>query len=184
MTQIKVTLLSLLTMATLASGAQSLNNNWNTELKEALRQFTACGGGADCAQYSGKSVQTVYKVNDFYSSQQDRYMQVVEIVDFLKSSNQWKMLGHAYQQDVLKEAQERANSKKAVIAVYQDDDDASHLAVILPGELHASGSWGLQVPNSASFLKIDPARSYIGKGLSYAFAKHHLKNVVIFARDY
>src|SRR5690606_8627590 len=148
MTQIKVTLLSLLTMATLASGAQSLNNNWNTELKEALRQFTACGGGADCAQYSGKSVQTVYKVNDFYSSQQDRYMQVVEIVDFLKSSNQWKMLGHAYQQDVLKEAQGRANSKKAVIAVYQDDDDASHLAVILPGELHASGSWGLQVPNS------------------------------------
>ena len=183
MIRFKVTLLPVFVVACIASGAQSLNSNWNSDLSEALRQFTACEG-IDCAQYSGKALQTVYKVNDFYSPQQKRYMQPMEIVDFLENSSQWRMLGHAYEQDVLKEAQQHANSKKAVVAIYHDASDASHLALILPGELHASGSWGLQVPNSASFLRIDPARSYIGKGLSYAFAKHHLKNVVIFARSY
>ena len=184
MTQIKVMLLQLLLVAGFVSGAQSLNSNWNPELTEILRQFTACDESIDCSQYSGKSLQAVYKINDFYSSQQARYMQGVEIVDFLKGNSQWKMLGHAYQQDVLKEAQQHANNKKAVVAVYHDSNGASHMALILPGELHASGSWGLQVPNSASFLLADPARSYVGKGLSYAFAKHHLKDVVIFARSY
>lgn len=184
MTKIKVMLLPLMIVAGFVSGAQSINSNWNSELTEILRQFTACDESLDCSQYSGKALHTVYKVNDFYSSQQDRFMQGAEIVEFLKGSSQWKMLGHAYQQDVLKEAQQHANSKKAVVALYQDNNGASHVALILPGELQASGSWGIQVPNSASFLLTDPARSYVGKGLSYAFAKHHLKDVVIYARSF
>lgn len=184
MTGIKVMLLPLMLVAGFVSGAQSLNNNWSSELTEILRQFTACDESIDCSQFSGKSLHSVYKVNDFFSSQQKRYMQGLEIVDFLKGSTKWKMIGHAYQQDVLKEAQQHANNKMAVVALYHDDSGASHVALILPGELQASGSWGLQVPNSASFLLADPARSYVGKGLSYAFAKHHLKDVVIFVRSY
>lgn len=184
MTKIKMMLLPLMLVAGFVSGAQSLNSNWNSELTEILRQFTACDESIDCAEYSGKSLNSVYKVNDFYSTQLDRYMHGIEIVDFLKSSSKWKMLGHAYQQDVLKEAQQHANGKKAVVALYHDGNGSSHVALILPGELQASGSWGLQVPNSASFLLTDPARSYVGKGLSYAFAKHHLKDVVIFTRIY
>lgn len=184
MTRIKMMLLPLMLVTGFVSGAQSLNTNWSTELSEILRQFTACDESIDCAQYSGKSLNSVYKVNDLYSPQQDRYMQGGEIVDFLESSPKWQLLGHAYKQDVLNEAQQHANSKKAVVALYHDNNGASHMALILPGELQASGSWGLQVPNSASFLLADPARSYVGKGLSYAFAKHHLKDVVIFARSY
>lgn len=184
MKNFKTTLLFLFLTLSITSGAQSLNSNWSADLTEALRQFTTCSGGSECAQYAAKSLQTVYKLGDFFLAQSDRYMHVSEIAAFLNDSKQWKMLGHAYEQDVLKEAQQYANGKKAVVALYVSSDGAGHLALILPGELHPSGSWGLSVPNSASFLSVDPAKSYVGKGLSYAFAKHHLKDVVIFARDY
>ena len=74
--------------------------------------------------------------------------------------------------------------KKAVVALYMTPSGAGHVAIILPGELQPSGSWGLNVPNSASFLMMEPQRSYVGKGLSYAFAKTHLKDVVLYARNY
>lgn len=184
MTQIKVTLLPLLLAVSIISGAQTINNNWNSDLAEALQEFTTCEGGPDCAQFSAKSLKTVYKLNDFYSAEENRYMRTSEIAAFLNSSKQWKMLGHAYEQEALKEAQQYANGKKAVVALYLSPDGAGHVALIIPGELHPSGSWGLSVPNSASFLAVDPEKSYVGKGLSYAFAKHHLKDVVIFARSY
>lgn len=109
---------------------------------------------------------------------------VSEIANFLQGSDQWKMLGRGYDQKALVEAQTNANAKKAVIAVYMNSDGIGHIAIILPGELQPSGSWGLNVPNSASFLLMEPQRSYVNKGLSYAFAKSHLKDVVLYVRAY
>ncbi|MDV3310272.1 MAG: hypothetical protein LOY03_15805 [Cyclobacteriaceae bacterium] len=164
--------------------AQTLNNNWTSDLEAELREFTSCDDDMDCAEFSGKALQVVYKLNDFYQPQQKRFMHVGEIIAFLQDNKSWTMLGPAYKQDVLNQAQQHANSKKAVIAVYSGTNGVGHVALILPGDLQASGSWGLNVPNSASFLTVEPAKSYIGKGLSYAFTKNHLKDVVIFARKY
>ena len=111
-------------------------------------------------------------------------MMVSEIASFVGESNQWTMLGHGYEQKALAEAQTNANAKKAVIAVYMNEAGAGHVALILPGDLQPSGSWGLNVPNSASFLLMEPQRSYVGKSLSYAFAKNHLRDVVIYTRNY
>ena len=80
-------------------------------------------------------------------------------------------------------AQELANNKTAVVAVYMKSDQDGHVSIILPGQLNPSGSWGFSVPNSASFFVNDPNKSYIGKGLSYAFTKSMLKDVVLFARN-
>ncbi|MFO7256280.1 MAG: hypothetical protein DIU61_001215 [Bacteroidota bacterium] len=171
-------------LATILCNAQTLNNNWTSDLETDLREFTSCDDDMDCSEFSGKALQTVYKLNDFYQPKEKRYMRVSEIIAFLQESTSWTKLGPAYQQSILNQAQEYANNKKAVIAVLPGANGVGHVALILPGELQASGSWGLSVPNSASFLTIDPAKSYVGKGLSYAFTKNHLKDVVIFARNY
>ncbi|HEX5168016.1 MAG TPA: hypothetical protein VFW11_02500 [Cyclobacteriaceae bacterium] len=173
---------------TVITHGQNLNSNWNSELTTSLQHFIDCKSksdeNAECAKYIAESLQTVYKVNDFYSSRLGRYLMVAEIAKFLNETNQWTMLGHGYEQKALADAQNNANAKKAVIAVYMNETGSGHVALILPGDLQPSGSWGLNVPNSASFLLMEPQRSYVGKGLSYAFAKNHLKDVVLYARNY
>ena len=178
------TLISFLLFTSIVCDAQNLNNNWTSDLETELREFTSCDDDMDCYEFSGKALQTVYKLNDFYRPQEKRFLRVSEIIALVQDSKSWTMLGPAYKQDVLKQAQQHANGKKAVIAVYTGSNGLGHVALILPGELQASGSWGLRVPNSASFLTAEPAKSYVGKGLSYAFTKQHLKDVVIFTRNY
>jgi len=177
-------LLPAILITSILCSAQTLNSNWMSDLETELKEFTSCDDDMDCSESSRRALQTVYKVNDFYQPQEKRFMRVSEIIIFLQDSKSWTKLGPAYQQNILSQAQEYANNKKAVIAVYPGVNGAGHVALILPGELQASGSWGLSVPNSASFLTIDPSKSYVGKGLSYAFTKNHLKDVVIFARNY
>ena len=168
------------------SYGQTLNNNWEQELAASLKQFMKCtnSGGTACNNYVGESLTKVYKVNDFYSSKLGRYMMVSEIEKYLAEEGKWTLLGHVYDQKTLTEAQQSANSKKAVVALYTNDEGIGHISLILPGELHTSGSWGLKVPNSASFFANQPENSYIGKGLSYAFGKNMIKDVVLYVRNY
>jgi hypothetical protein len=185
---LKTVYCSITLLTAIQSSGQTLNANWNNDLNRSLQEFMACENStkanSECVKYVGESLQTVYKVNDFYSTELGRHMMVSEIVDYLVESVQWTRIGHGYEQAALAEAQNTANAKKAVIAVYMNTAGAGHVALILPGDLQRSGSWGLDVPNSVSFLMMEPQRSYVGKGLSYAFAKNHLKDVVIYARKY
>ncbi len=107
-----------------------------------------------------------------------------EIATFLKDNKQWSSLGHSYDQKVLADAQDRANAKKAVVAVYMNNEGLGHVVIITPGSLQRSGSWGLDVPNVASFFATQPDRSFVDKSLSFAFAKNMMKDVVIYARNY
>jgi len=164
--------------------AQNLNQNWNEELTNELAAFKQCKPGDEdpCSNSIGESFNIVYKVKDFYSSASGRYMTGTEIDNFLQSSSQWTKLGIGYDQAVLTKAQELANSKKAVLAVYMGEDNLGHVSIILPGELTTSGSWGLKVPNSASFFMNSPQRSYVNKALSYAFTRNMIKDVVLYSR--
>ena len=171
------------------SYGQGINNNWRQTLNNELHQFKACRNTATvgvnpCSKYLGSTLSTVYKINDFYSKELQRYMVVSEIYEFLKNNQRWTLLGHAYEQNALSKAQTYANSKKAAVAVYLNKDGTGHVSLILPGELSSSGSWGFKVPNSASFFINGTENSYIDKGLSYAFERVLIKDVLIYGRNY
>jgi len=179
----------ILMIITSEAYAQNFNNDWKTKLSNALAEFQSCDDGTStgvspCNKFIGQSVKTVYNIDDFYSESLGRYMLVSEISDFVDKNDQWQVLGPAYDQEALKEAQERANSKQAVVAIYLNEDNIGHMSLILPGDLKPSGSWGFQVPNSASFFPTNPENSYIGKSLSYAFGRSHIKDVKLYVRNY
>lgn len=166
---------------------QSVNANWKQELKTNLDKFLECtttGDKATCSSYAGESLKIVYKVDDFYNKKAGRYMTASEISEYLKTSGSWSSIGQSYDQQVLNRAAEMANSRKAVVAVYNNASNVGHIVLITPGEMTTSGSWGLKVPAAASFFVIEPAKSFTDKGLSFAFSKQMLKDVTIYVRKY
>jgi hypothetical protein len=173
---------------TLSSYGQSLNENWEQDLANSMTQFMNCAttspDKSQCSSFISESLVKVYKVNAFYSDKLKRHLQIYEISKSMIDGGSWTLLGYAYDQKALNEAQKCANANKAVIAVYTTVSGGKHIALILPGKLDYSGSWGFNVPNSASFFFDDPAKSYVGKGLSYAFAKNMIKDVALYCRKY
>lgn len=175
--------------SSITSPAQGIHATWQKDLTALMDQFLSCTSSSTdtypCSAYITESVAKVYKLNGaLYSEKSKRYLHLKEVSKQLLETNQWTLIGHAYDQKTLTEAQELANAKKAVIAVYTTPEGVSHVAVILPGELQFSGTWGFQVPNSASFVLSDPSKSYVGKGLSYAFARNMIKDVTLYSKKY
>lgn len=168
--------------------AQQPNKNWQRDLNLALEQFQTCeqdnaSGISPCNKFIGGALKIVYQVDDFYSKAMGRHMLVSEIAAFLQNNGNWTLLGKGYEQQALAKAQEQANAGKAVVAIYLNQEGLGHLSIILPGELKQSGTWGFQVPNSASFFMNDPTKSYVSKGLSYAYERPLLNGVMIYARN-
>lgn len=185
-----ITIIILVTLILTSPGlnAQGINSKWKEDLTALMGKFVSCmGGGTDkaaCSAYIGESIAKTYKLNGIYSEKQKRYLQMAELNKALSDPAKWTSLGHAYDQKVLDEAQQQANAGKAVVAMYTTPEGVSHIALILPGDLSYSGTWGFKVPNSASFVMVDHAKSYVGKGLSYAFTRGMLKDVVLYAKKY
>jgi hypothetical protein len=171
-----------------ASHGQTLNNNWKQDLDSAMKEFLSCQATTDvnspCNKFLGESLNTVYRINDFYSQSLGRYMVAAEIAKYLKSSEQWSLLGPCYDQKTLTQAQEHANARKAVVAVYTTASGGGHIVLITPGALQSSGSWELSVPTATSFFLSQPDRSFINKGLSFAFGKILMKDILIYTRKY
>ena len=181
-------ILASILCGTLSSHGQSLNENWEQDLANSMTEFMNCATTSSeksqCSSFISESITKVYKVNPFYSDKLKRHLQIYEISKSMIDGGQWTLLGNAYEQKALNVAQQSANAGKAVIAVYTTATGGRHIALILPGKLEYSGSWGFNVPNSASFFFDDPAKSYVGKGLSYAFAKNMIKDVALYCRKY
>ena len=173
-------------LASVAYG-QGINSAWKTELNSSLQQFLNCQnsttGNSECIQYMGESLKKIYKVNDFYSTKSGRYMTASEISIYLKESQKWKVIGPSYEQKTLAIAQDMANSGKPVVAVYINSTGIGHVVVITPGQLQPSGSWGLNVPNVVSFFPSQPDKSFVDKGLSFAFGKNLMKDIMIYGRN-
>lgn len=176
-----------LLVVSVANG-QEPNKNWRQDLKGHLQEYLACentvaNGINPCNKFLSSALTTVYKVNDFYSKELGRHMLVSEMAQYLQNSKQWTLLGRGYEQKALRQAQEYANSGKAAVAIYLNEEGIGHMAVILPGEMKPSGTWGFHVPNSASFFTTAPEKSYIDKGLSYAYERPLLKGVLLYGRN-
>jgi hypothetical protein len=187
MSNIKIIILIIICAFPYSLLSQSLNPNWKQELNNSLQQFLQCQQASDntsCNKYLGESINTVYKINDFYSDKLGRHLLATEISQYLKGNNKWTLLGHAYDQKVLTQAQENANAKKAVVAVYMNPSSIGHVVLVTPGQLISSGSWGLNVPNTASFFISHADKSFIDKGLSFAFGKNLMKDILIYRRNY
>ena len=105
-----------------------------------------------------------------------------EIQEHLEENSQWQLFGKGDDQAALQQAQELAYCKKAVIAIYLNEDRIGQLSYIIPGELSPSGSWGMRVPNSATFNASAPEKSYTEKGLSYSFPRRLIPHVLIYIR--
>jgi hypothetical protein len=183
----KLFYVGVLVLSMASAYGQSVNPNWKQDLKSNLDKFLECtttGDRATCSSFVGESLKVVYKVDDFYNKKAGRYMTTAEISEYLKTSGSWSSLGQSYDQQVLDRAGDLANSRKAVVAVYNNASNIGHAVLITPGEMTASGSWGLKVPAAASFFVIEPAKSFTDKGLSFAFSKQMLKDVTIYTRKY
>lgn len=180
--------IALVVCCSFSSYGQTLNENWEQELTNSMTEFMNCAttspDKSQCSSFISQSLAQVYKVNAFYSDKLKRHLKIYEISKSMIDGGQWTLLGYAYEQKALNEAQQSANASKAVIAVYTTATGGKHIALILPGKLDYSGSWGFNVPNSASFFFDDPAKSYVGKGLSYAFAKNMIKDIALYCRKY
>ncbi len=168
--------------------AQKANQHWLQDLNRDLQQFMVCESGPvnginPCNKFIGNALRTVYNINDFYSRDLGRHLLVSEISSYLNGNPNWTLLGRGYEQQALTAAQAHANAGKAVVAIYLNQEGLGHLSIILPGELKTSGTWGFQVPNSASFFITDPGKSYVGKGLSYAYERPLLNGVLLYARN-
>jgi hypothetical protein len=166
--------------------SQSANQSWKKDLAESFKAFIECtnstGEKYQCSSFIGESIAKVYNTNAFFSDKLSRFLQINEISKSVVETGQWNQIGYAYDQKALDKAQDEANGKKAVIAVYMTPNGIGHIAVILPGKLQYSGSWGFNVPNAASFLFNDSEKSFVDKGLSYAFSKNMIKDVILYAR--
>jgi hypothetical protein len=163
----------------------SFTGDWKTSMTTMLNDFQTCKSankGAECKTYVAKAIKTIYGVNDFDAAGKPGGMLDVNgVANYIKKSSNWKMLGDATSQDILKQAQDDANANKAVVAIMVSDNGADHISVIAPGSLVKCGKIGLSCPNSVSFFINSPDKSYIGKPLAYSFKT--LDGIKIYARN-
>jgi hypothetical protein len=179
------TLLATMFICSVSYG-QSLNKNWKEDLTSTLEKFITCAATESdrtvCTAFIQESLASVYKLDVLYVEASNTQSATSGRVT--NKGGQWSMLGMAFDQKALESAQRSANENKAVISVYNPAGaGVKHIALILPGDLQYSGSWGYNVPNSASFFITTPDKSYVNKGLSYAFAKSMLLNVTLYVRN-
>ena len=151
-------------------------------LKEIEKDYYACYDGkkvgdADCIHFTSEAICRFYEIDDFKNG--DTYESYKVIRDKIASlSVDWDYVGDAGDQKALEEAQDLANTGRAVVAL--DPDKNYHVAVILPGNLKKSGTWGLECPNSASYFR-HKIKAYFNKPLSHSYSSP--KGIKIYARN-
>ncbi|QSE98480.1 hypothetical protein [Fulvivirga lutea] len=162
------------------------SNGWQQKIAAIEKEFQQCMSSENkntCQGYIGMAMQEVYKSSDLKDPASNEYLSFSEIKRLVKESDKWQMVGHAYDQEALKKAQSMANEGKPVVAVFTGDTDAeTHVSLILPGDLAASGSWGMRVPDVTAFFTHNPSSSFSKKSMSYAYTKKMTLQIVLYAK--
>ena len=130
-----------------------------------------------CNYFVANVLYIGFELSDFINN--DNVMSAEQIFNYVRSEQQWKLLGSADQQAALEIAQSKANLGYPVIAV-----ENSHIAIIVPGQMSRSSSWKLNVPNSASFMLDDVSRSYSSKPLSFAWKSTDKYKIQLYWREF
>jgi hypothetical protein len=110
--------------------------------------------------------------------------------DALSQSTDWTAMGLvANPMQVLQDAQDAANNGKLVLAVYKNPDPAQpgHIALVVPGVLVDSTTWGTKVPAIAQAGPKQPCSSvaadksvFASIALSCGFGANRLPNMELF----
>ncbi|MDA2935028.1 PKD domain-containing protein [Acidobacteria bacterium AH-259-D05] len=150
--------------------------DWVQDQLVACRESDLASDRRPCHQFAAQALEKVYSVIDFKSG--GKYLRPSQMRDYITAhQGEWVAIGPATDQQALEIAQSRANEGVPVIAV-----SPLHAAFILPGQLTPSGSWQLEVPNSASFFPKNPLISYVARGLSHAWRKADSMDVKLYYR--
>jgi hypothetical protein len=185
------------------SGCTNINApetvSWTNTLLNAIAEDAFCSQASSdaafaatsaCNIFVGRVLQKVYSVSDFVvtPSRPDRpFYTANEIATLLKSGvwSGWSELGNADDQDNLSQAKALADSEKLVVAVWQNPNQnaAGHIALIGPGPLTPSGSWGLNTPVAASFVLNRPLKAFLGQPLACAFGSDKTADVHLWAKQ-
>lgn len=89
----------------------------------------------------------------------------------------WEKVGAANQQQVLNKAQ--ANANKGIPTLAVSGSGTKSIAIVVKGELAHSNSMGLDCPSVAVFRPRRFKKSFVGKGINYAWS--NLDDVVIYS---
>lgn len=138
-----------------------------------------------CNVFVGQAISDMFGIDDFkQNGSATGFYDANTIVTNLFTiwSDKWENLGTGDSQDALGKAQDAANSNRCVIAVWQNPTSGApgHLALILPGQLSASTSWGLNVPNAANFAMNAPSLNFVCDKLSRGFGADKMGSVILF----
>jgi hypothetical protein len=166
----------------------------DTTLEGKLRTLFQCIDTSDPTEYGlidatacnwfvGKSLETAWSFSDFKNG--DGYFTANELADRLAGGqfSHWTALGTGNTQEANDNAASRAKNGNPVIAAWRSAGAIGHVALIIPGNLAYSSSWGLNVPRSASISLNDVNSSYIGCRLSNAFSADKKSSVKYYYRD-
>ncbi len=169
---------SLITLMALWITMPLPESDWEKSIDQVKSAFIECTkSSSGCEAYTFQALEVVYPDQSSFDFTDNH-----SFYSTVKSANSWELLGAAYSQPVLSAAQKHANEGHAVVAIYLDkNDEPLHIAVILPGELQNSGSWGMLVPQAVSLPDFNPDNAFTRKPLSYAFEKRALLSLKIFA---
>jgi hypothetical protein len=162
--------------------------DWKADVERMLQEFLSCATPIDdrspCNVFLARALDRVYRIREFGDpARPETIMRANEIADFVAARpDQWVALGNGDSQSALDQAQGYANRGKAIIAVWKNPaaGGVGHVALILPGDQANSASWGLRVPNSASFSLDRPADSYVGGPLSKSFSNQKKAQVKLY----
>ena len=162
------------------------NTIWADAMDWASARLADCKALADrelavaCEGFTAEALAEVYAIDEFLrGDERPTGRQILERLE--RADSGWVLLGPASEQQALEAAQARANDGLPVVAAYAGGW-RGHAALVLPGSGYPSQTWGLRVPNSASFFASRAERSYIGKSLSFAFGKDIKDRVMIYYR--
>jgi hypothetical protein len=157
-------------------------------LKSLLGTLMSCRTAIDdhtaCNVFVARGTKLCFGIRDFCKPgdgiEDETYPSANEIAE--QAKQHWHLIGPAGQQLNLNRAQAYANGGRPVIAVRSVPGDHGHVCLILPGELTHSSTWGLKVPNSASFRLDDVKGCYVGGRLSKAFGADKKDTVLLYQR--
>lgn len=152
----------------------------NRIIESALGQDNACRAGAPdrdtfatstaCNLFVGRVMARMYGLSSFVSSD-GSFLKANEIAILMPTWNDWLDLGSAGDQANLTAAADAAKLNYPVLAVWANPvaGKPGHVALVGPGPLTPSGSWGLRTPVAASFTLDHPEKAFMGKPLACAF---------------
>lgn len=142
-------------------------------IQSVIDEFITCKENAEaahsCKHYLAHAICGHFGINDFMTDDGE-YLSYDKLAGAIDGNDQWKYLGTASRQVDMDRAQEITNEGGAVLAV-NTDMGKSNVAIVVPGELVKSNSWGLNCLNVAFFFPNKPERSFASKTINYAWLK-------------